>query len=115
MVAVRQSDARDGVEGLVEVGDEVVDGARCRPRGGSSAGSTASGESAADAWVMRAGCSMSDSTPPSDSASVNRRVRATSSSAVVLAADGEERHHPAEVAHLPRPRSRGRDGTGSPG
>ena len=48
---------------------------RCRPRGASSAGSTASGESAADAWVMRAGCSMSDSTPPSDSASVNRRVR----------------------------------------
>ena len=48
----------------------------------TSVGSTASGESTADAWVMRAGCSMSDSTPPSDSASVNSRVRATSSSAV---------------------------------
>jgi len=34
-------------------------------------------ESTAEAWVMRAGCSMSDSTPPSDSASVNNRVAAT--------------------------------------
>ncbi len=47
----------------------------------TSAGSTASGESTAEAWVMRAGCSISDSTPPSDSASVNNRVRATISSA----------------------------------
>src|SRR5918996_899355 len=40
-------------------------------------GSTANGDPAADAWVMRAGCSMSDSTAPSDSASVNRRVGPT--------------------------------------
>ena len=39
-----------------------------------SAGSTASGECATDTWVIAAGISISDSTPPSDSASVNRRV-----------------------------------------
>ena len=65
-----------------------------------SAGSTASGESTADAWVMRAGCSMSDSTPPSDSASVNSRVRGDDLERGVLAAGGEEAHHAAEVAHL---------------
>ena len=36
---------------------------------------------ATDAWVMRCGCSMSDSTPPSDSPRVNTRVRAHTSSA----------------------------------
>ena len=36
---------------------------------------TSSGEPAAEAWVIDAGCSISDSTPPSDSASVNSRVR----------------------------------------
>ena len=55
----------------------------------TSAGSTASGEPSADACVIRAGCSISDSTAPSDSASVNSRVRATTSSAAVLAARGE--------------------------
>src|SRR3989440_281446 len=44
----------------------------------TSAGSTASGEPAADACVISAGCSISDSTAPSDSASVNSRVVATS-------------------------------------
>src|SRR4051794_16436405 len=36
---------------------------------------TSSGEPAALAWVIRPGCSMSDSTPPSDSARVNSRAR----------------------------------------
>ena len=40
----------------------------------TSAGSTSSGEPATDMWVIAAGTSISDSTPPSDSASVNRRV-----------------------------------------
>src|SRR5436190_7339684 len=44
----------------------------------TSAGSTASGEPAADACVISAGCSISDSTAPRDSASVNSRVDATS-------------------------------------
>src|SRR6266540_4402807 len=44
----------------------------------TSAGSTASGEPAADACVISAGCSISDSTAPRDSARVNSRVDATS-------------------------------------
>ena len=36
---------------------------------------TSSGEPAAEACVIRAGCSTRDSTPPSDSPSVNSRVR----------------------------------------
>src|SRR6266699_2803401 len=36
---------------------------------------TSSGEPAAEAWVILAGCSISDSTPPSDSPSVNNLVR----------------------------------------
>ena len=68
----------------------------------TSAGSTSSGEPAADAWVMRPGCSMSDSTAPSDSASVNRQRRATHVERSVLSSGGEERHHPPEVAHLAR-------------
>ena len=40
----------------------------------TSAGSTSSGEPATDMWVIAAGSSISDSTPPSDSASVKRRV-----------------------------------------
>ena len=39
-----------------------------------SAGSTASAVSDTDMWVIAAGTSISDSTPPSDSASVNSRV-----------------------------------------
>ena len=57
----------------VEVGEEVGAGSRCPTESRTSAGSTASGESAAEAWVIRAGCSMSDSTAPSDSASVKSR------------------------------------------
>ena len=42
-----------------------------------SAGSTSSGEPATEAWVIRPGCSISDSTAPSDSASVKSRCGAT--------------------------------------
>src|SRR3954454_6040130 len=42
---------------------------------------TSSGDPAALAWVIRPGCSISDSTPPSDSASVNSRVRSQTLSA----------------------------------
>ena len=44
-------------------------------------GGTASADPAADAWVIRAGSSISDSTPPSDSPRVNSRVRAHTASA----------------------------------
>ena len=81
----------------------------------TSAGSTASGESTAEAWVMRAGCSMSDSTPPSDSASVNSRVRGDELERGLLAARHEEAHHAAEVAHLPPRDRRGRGAPGCPG
>ena len=40
----------------------------------TSAGSTSSGDPAVDRWVIAAGTSIRDSTPPSDSARVNRRV-----------------------------------------
>ena len=66
----------------------------------TSAGSTSSGEPAADACVMRAGCSMRDSTAPSDSASVNTFVRRDDVERGGLAAAHRERHHPAEVTHL---------------
>ena len=44
---------------------------------------------------------MSDSTPPSDSASVNSRVARDELERGLLPAEHEEAHHPAEVAHLP--------------
>ena len=78
-------------------------------------GSTASGESAAEAWVIRAGCSISDSTAPSDSASVNSCVRGDDVERGCLAAGGEEAHHAAEVAHLAGARRRGRGASGRPG
>src|SRR5699024_11115122 len=42
---------------------------------------TSSCEPAVEAWVIAPGCSISDSTPPSDSARVNKVVRAQKSSA----------------------------------
>ena len=60
---------------------------------------TSSGESAADACVIRAGCSISDSTPPSDSPSVNSVVRPQMSTALSSGGDPEG-HHAAECAHL---------------
>ena len=61
---------------------------------------TSSAEPATEAWVIAAGCSISDSTPPSDSARVKISVAAqTRSAASRPPADGE-RHHAAEAAHL---------------
>ena len=70
------------------------------------AGSTSSVEPATDAWVIVAGTSTSDSTPPSDSASVKRRV--ASAIAIARSAAGRtarprlrhERDHPAAGPHL---------------
>src|SRR5690606_25334317 len=42
---------------------------------------TAKGEPATEAWVIRAGCSINDSTPPSDSASRNSLARLQASTA----------------------------------
>ena len=46
---------------------------------------------------MRPGCSMSDSTAPSDSARVNTDVAALTASVACGAAGGQEAHHAAEV------------------
>ena len=81
----------------------------------TSAGSTATVEPATDACVMRAGCSISDSTPPSDSASVNSRVPRHDVERGVLAAAQRERDHAAEVAHLTRGDRRGRMVRADPG
>ena len=60
-------------EGRLQVGAQVVD--RLDPDGQPhQAGRTASGDSATEACVIGAGSSISDSTAPSDSASVKRRV-----------------------------------------
>ena len=63
---------------------------------------TSSGEPAALAWVIRPGCSISDSTPPSDSPSTNSLARLQIADRRLLAADGAEAHHAAEAAHLLR-------------
>ena len=47
---------------------------RCRPTAGRAPGRLRAASPATDRWVITAGTSMSDSTPPSDSASVNSRV-----------------------------------------
>ena len=68
-----------------------------------SAGSTSSGDDATDACVIAAGISIRDSTPPSDSARVNRRVPSQTAAARsaadrpwVAARRRHERHHAAE-------------------
>ena len=63
---------------------------------------TSSGLPATDACVIRPGCSINDSTPPSDSASVNSLARSHTSSAAASPPVDPERHHPAEPAHLLR-------------
>ena len=75
---------------------------RCRPTAGPARGSTSSGEPADRGVGHAAGCSISDSTPPSDSASVNTRVARDDLERRGLAAASGERHHAAEVAHLLR-------------
>ena len=96
------SACRASGEGLVEVGEEVVEGLDARPRAGRARGRRRAASPSAEAWVIRAGCSMSDSTAPSDSASVKTSVRGDELERGGLAAGGEEAHHPAEAAHLPR-------------
>ena len=63
---------------------------------------TSSGDPATLACVIRPGCSISDSTPPSDSPSVNTVDQPADLQRGLLAAAQRERHHAAEVAHLPR-------------
>ncbi len=65
---------------------------------------TSSAEPAVDACVIAPGCSMSDSTPPSDSASVKISVRVQKSQRRLSAAGEAHGDHAAETAHL-----RGRD------
>ena len=85
------------VERLREVGDEIcLDSIPTESR--TSAASTCNGEPAADACVIWPGCSMSDSTAPSDSASVNSSVRRTTSSAAASP--------PAQVNETIPPKSR---------
>ena len=60
----------------------------------------ANGASAVEACVMRAGCSIRLSTPPSDSASEEELRPRGERDRLLLGLD-EEGDHPAEVAHLP--------------
>ncbi len=76
---------------------------------------TSSGEPAAEAWVIAAGCSIRLSTAPSDSASVNTRGRRGDPLGGLGAAAHGEADHPAEVATSASPRRRGRDGRGAAG
>ena len=89
-------------------------GARCRPRAGTRSAGTSSGEPATLACVIGPGTSISDSTPPSDSARKNSSVRRATSSAFSALAD-PERHHAAEIGHLPAGDRRGRGGPRAPG
>ena len=57
-------------------------------------------EPATLACVISPGCSINDSTPPSDSPRVNSLVRWTDLERLLLPADDGERHHPAEPEHL---------------
>ena len=54
------------------------------------------------AWVIRPGCSIRLSTPPSDSPSVNTWARSQTRERLLLAAGDPERHHAAEALHLAR-------------
>ena len=84
-----------------EVRDEVVGALDPDRQADERLGSTSSGEPATDRWVITAGTSISDSTPPSDSASVNSRVASQIAIARSPApsgrrrAAGDERDHPA--------------------
>ena len=77
-------------------------------------GGTASGESATEAWVIGAGSSMSDSTPPSDSASVKSRVAAANRRARSSPSAQLDAEHPARQPHL-APDERGRGMIRQPG
>ena len=62
-------------EGTVEVGEQVVDGLDADAEPDQVGGHLEVGAGDADAWVIRPGCSISDSTPPSDSPRVNTSAR----------------------------------------
>ena len=62
---------------------------------------TSSAVPATDAWVIRPGCSIRHSTPPSDSPRVNTSALAADVDGVLLAAGDPERHDAAEPLHLP--------------
>ena len=67
------------------------------------------------ACVIRPGCSISDSTPPSDSPRVNTSARSQTSSAAASPPADPEATDPAEALHLPGGDRRGRGAPGSPG
>ena len=66
---------------LHQVGDQVVDVLDADGEPDEVGGHLERRSPATDACVMRPGCSMSDSTPPSDSPRVNSRARSHTSSA----------------------------------
>ena len=62
---------------------------------------TSSCDPAVEACVIAPGCSISDSTPPSDSARMKISVREQKSRAACGPPAQPDRHHAAEAAHLP--------------
>ena len=100
-------------ERLREVGDQVV-GMLDADRQPDQVAGTSSGEPATLACVIGPGTSISDSTPPSDSARKNSFVLVDQRERLVGRPD-LERDHAAEVRHLPRRDRRGRDAPASPG
>ena len=86
-------------EGLLEVLDEVLD---VLDAGGQAdqVGGHLELRATDRACVIRAGCSMSDSTPPRDSPSVQTGGLAADLDRDVLASADLERDHPAEPLHL---------------
>ena len=78
---------------------------RCRPTGGRAPGSTSSGDPATDMWVIAAGTSISDSTPPSDSARVNSRVAFGDRDRPL--GGGAHRHRPGRAGTRPSRRTPG--------
>ena len=82
---------------------------RCRPRAGSGPRAPRGRCRPREAWVIRPGCSISDSTPPSDSARVNTSARGAHVQRLLLAARDPERDDAAVPLHLPGwpPRARG--------
>ena len=92
---------------------------RRRPRCPPTAGSGRPAPPAPSRRRTRAssgpGCSISDSTPPRDSASVNTSVRLQTAERLLAAAGHPERHHAAEPRASAGPRSRGPGGRAGPG
>ena len=89
-------------------------GARCPTESRTSSSGTSSGDPATLAWVIGPGTSISDSTPPSDSARKKSSVRRATSSASSRRSD-RERHHAAEVRPSGARRRRVRGAPRAPG